>query len=72
MVAASNNTVGVVASLASGVAKEICKFATHRMDLDMKREMMDRRMSAEEIERAIGAGEVWHDSPNRGRPTQMF
>ena len=38
------------------IAIEVRKFATHRMDLDIKREMIDQGMSVEEIERVIQAG----------------
>ncbi len=37
------------------VAMEIRKFGCHRQDIDFKREMVDRGLSAEEIERILAA-----------------
>ena len=38
------------------IVVELRKFATHRLDLDMKREMLDRGMPPEEIEQVLRAG----------------
>ena len=38
------------------IVMEVRKFATHRLDLDMKREMLDRGMPPEEIEQVLRAG----------------
>ena len=46
-----------VSGVITGIAKEVRKFAVHRMELDMKREMVDRGMPPEDIERVIRAGE---------------
>ena len=50
----------VLISCAAGaikiVATEIRKFGCHRQDIDFKREMVDRGLSAEEIERILAAG----------------
>lgn len=43
--------------LAAFIAREVRKFVTHRADLDAKREMIDRGMSADEIERVFRAGQ---------------
>jgi len=37
------------AGIITGVAKQIRKYAGHRHELDFKRDMLDRGMSAEEI-----------------------
>ncbi|MEM9352631.1 MAG: hypothetical protein AAGA92_06440 [Planctomycetota bacterium] len=38
-----------------GVAMQVRKIATHRMDLDIKRRMVEEGMTAEEIERVLRA-----------------
>lgn len=38
------------------VARQVRICVTHRMDLDAKREMIDRGMSADQIERVLAAG----------------
>ena len=38
------------------VAREVRKVATHRMDLEAKREMMQQGATVEEIERVLKAG----------------
>jgi hypothetical protein len=49
----------VLISCAAGaikiVATEIRKFGCHRQDIDFKRELVDRGLSAEEIERILAA-----------------
>jgi len=37
----------------TSVFKQIRKFACHRQELDFKRELLDRGMSVEEIERVV-------------------
>ncbi|MEQ8209222.1 MAG: hypothetical protein RH917_05270 [Lacipirellulaceae bacterium] len=46
----------VVAAIV-GVAKEVQKFASHRVSTDFKREMIDQGMSVDEIERILAAGQ---------------
>ena len=38
-----------------GIAMQIRKIATHRMDLELKRRMIDEGMTAEDIERVLRA-----------------
>jgi len=50
-------TAFVMMTLAIGaIAKEVRLFAAHRMDLDIKREMLEQGSSAEEIERVLQVG----------------
>jgi hypothetical protein len=46
---------GSVAGVLTGIATQIRKFGCHRQDVDFKRELVDRGLSAEEIERIIKA-----------------
>jgi hypothetical protein len=39
----------------SAVASQVRKYFTHRQELEFKRELLDRGMSAEEIERVVQA-----------------
>ena len=43
------------------LAREVRKGVAHRMDLDAKREMVSRGMSAEEIARVLRAGKASPD-----------
>ena len=43
------------AGIISSVAKQVRKFGTHQQELEFKRELVDRGMSAEEIERIVAA-----------------
>lgn len=45
-----------VSSLIASIVKQIRKFICHRQELEFKREMLDRGMSAEEIESVVRAG----------------
>lgn len=47
--------MGLVISLVSIVMNSIGRMQRHRAELELKREMLDRGMSAEEIERVIAA-----------------
>ena len=38
------------------IATEVRKFATHRLDLEMKRELLDQGVPPEEIESVLRAG----------------
>lgn len=44
-----------VTGLVSSIAKEIRKYGCHRQDIDFKRELVDRGLSVEEIERIVAA-----------------
>lgn len=41
--------------IVTSTIKQIRKFACHRQELDFKREMIDRGMSVEEVERLVQA-----------------
>jgi hypothetical protein len=47
--------IGSVAGVLAGIAKEIRKYGCHRQDIDFKRELVDRGLSVDEIERIIAA-----------------
>jgi len=51
MVVLIGSLVGVISTIAS----QIRLYATHRADANLKREMVERGLSAEEIERIIAA-----------------
>ena len=42
-----------VAGVVSAIAKEIRRYGCHREDIQFKRELVDRGLSAEEIERIV-------------------
>jgi len=44
-----------VAGVITGIAKEIRKYGCHRQDIDFKRELVDRGLSVDEIERIVAA-----------------
>jgi hypothetical protein len=46
---------GSVAGVLGGIATQIRKYGCHRQDIDFKRELVDRGLSADEIERIIKA-----------------
>ncbi len=46
-----------VSSVIASVVKQIRKFVCHRQELEFKREMLDRGMTVEEIERLIRTSE---------------
>ena len=46
---------GSVAGVLTGIATQIRKYGCHRQDVDFKRELVDRGLSADEIERIIKA-----------------
>lgn len=41
------------AGIVTALFKEIRKYACHRQELDLKRELLDRGMTADEIERVV-------------------
>jgi hypothetical protein len=45
--------IGCVAGLIKGIATQIRKYGCHRQDIDFKRELVDRGLSAGEIERIV-------------------
>jgi len=47
--------IGSVAGVLTGIAKQIRKYGCHRQDLDFKRELVDRGLAADEIERIVRA-----------------
>ncbi len=46
---------GSVAGVLTGIATQIRKYGCHRQDIDFKRELVDRGLAADEIERIIKA-----------------
>ena len=50
--------IGCGAGIVCTVAGEIRKYMCERDELDLKREMLANGMSADEIERVVGAGPV--------------
>lgn len=47
--------IGSMVGVVSTIAAQIRLYATHRADVNLKREMVERGLSAEEIERIIAA-----------------
>lgn len=47
--------IGCMVSVICGVTAAIGKYASHRADLQFKRELVERGLSVEEIERVIAA-----------------
>jgi hypothetical protein len=48
--------VGAIATMVGAIAKEIRKFASHRQELEFKRELLERGMTVEEVERLVEQG----------------
>ena len=48
-------TLGIGMGTLTAIAGEIRKFATHRLDLDFKRELVDRGIPPDEIEQILQA-----------------
>jgi hypothetical protein len=46
---------GCAVGVLTGIAKEVRKYGCHRQDIDFKRELVDRGLSADEIERIVQA-----------------
>jgi hypothetical protein len=44
---------GSVAGVLTGIATQIRKYGTYRQDVDFKRELVDRGLGADEIERIV-------------------
>lgn len=51
--------IGSAAGVVSTIAAQVRKYASHRADIQLKRELVERGLSAEEIERIVAA-----DSPS--------
>ena len=51
---------GSVAGVMTGIASQIRKYGCHRQDVDFKRELVDRGLSADEIERIVQAKSPEH------------
>jgi hypothetical protein len=47
--------IGSVAGVLTGITAQIRKYGCHRQDLDFKRELVDRGLAADEIERIVRA-----------------
>jgi hypothetical protein len=45
--------IGSVAGVIGAIAKEVRKFLCHRDEIELKREMLDRGMESQEIDRAM-------------------
>lgn len=45
--------VGAIAAMIRTIAKELRKYASHRHELEFKRELLERGMTVEEVERLI-------------------
>jgi cell division protein FtsL len=54
----------MAASIVKTIAKETRRFACHRQELELKRELLDRGMGAEEIERVVKARGPASESKN--------
>ena len=47
--------IGSVAGVIGTIAKEVRKYLCHRTEMELKREMLDRGMKTQEIERVMQA-----------------
>ena len=47
--------IGSVAGVLTGIVAQIRKYGCHRQDLDFKRELVERGLTADEIERIVRA-----------------
>jgi hypothetical protein len=45
----------VISGMITSIAKQIRKYGCHRSEMELKREMVERGLSVEEIERVIAA-----------------
>ena len=52
----------MTASVVATIAKQVRKYASHRQELEFKRELLDRGMNADEIERVVRARGAGADS----------
>ena len=56
-------TIGSLAGVVSTVTTQIRKYASHRVDANLKRELVERGLSAEEIERIVAAQSLSDKQP---------
>jgi hypothetical protein len=54
--------IGTAASVVGTVAKQIRKYASHRQELEFKRELLDRGLGADEVEKIVKARSPGIDS----------
>jgi len=47
--------IGSLAGVIGTIATQVRKYASHRADIQLKRELVERGLTAEEIERIVGA-----------------
>ncbi len=47
--------IGSIAGVIGTIATQVRKYASHRADIQLKRELVERGLSAEEIERVVEA-----------------
>jgi hypothetical protein len=47
--------IGSAAGVLTGIATQIRKYTCHRQEIDFKRELVDRGLAADEIERIVNA-----------------
>jgi hypothetical protein len=47
--------IGCTAGVISSIAKQVRKYVCHRQEVDLKRDLVERGLSIEEIERVIAA-----------------
>jgi hypothetical protein len=47
--------IGSIAGVIGTIATQVRKYASHRADIQLKRELVERGLSAEEIERIVAA-----------------
>jgi hypothetical protein len=48
--------IGSIAGVIGTIATQVRKFASHRADIQLKRELVERGLTAEEIERIVAVG----------------
>jgi hypothetical protein len=58
--------IGTAGTLISLIVNQIGSYATHRADLQLKRELVERGLSVEEIERIVSAKPLTEAQPERG------
>jgi hypothetical protein len=56
--------IGLVAGVIGTIAKEVRKFLCHRDEMELKREMLDRGMESEEIDRVMQAKPAGKQEPS--------
>ena len=61
---------GCVTGLLTSIATELRKYGSHRHELDLKRELVERGLSVEEIERIIAARPP-RDAKNKGKQKRV-